>query len=144
MSLKYEPTSPHGPTKSPHVQRQEYSTPGTNWSNRWASPRIRGAGKVNLEFEIDRFGRSVRDGRKQPIRRNVKRFRGELVFKAHRLVYHSTLGWIVTKKKKGWCEAARADPISAGVFFFFFFFTLVTGPRRSLSRKLSDTRVYEP
>ena len=27
---------------------------------------------------------------------------------------------------------------------FFFFFTLVTGPRRSLSIKLSDTRVYEP
>ena len=29
-------------------------------------------------------------------------------------------------------------------FFFFFFFTLVTGPIRSLSLKLSDTRVYEP
>ena len=27
---------------------------------------------------------------------------------------------------------------------FFFFVTLVTGPRRSLSLKLSDTRVYEP
>ena len=26
----------------------------------------------------------------------------------------------------------------------FFFFTLVTGPRRSLSLDLSDTRVYEP
>ena len=26
----------------------------------------------------------------------------------------------------------------------FFFFTLVTGPRRYLSLKLSDTRVYEP
>jgi len=25
-----------------------------------------------------------------------------------------------------------------------FFFTLVTGPRRSLSLKLSDTRIYEP
>jgi len=25
----------------------------------------------------------------------------------------------------------------------FFFFTLVTGPRRSLSLKLSDTRVYD-
>jgi len=31
-----------------------------------------------------------------------------------------------------------------GRLFFFFFFTLVTGPRRSLSLKLSDTRVYEP
>ena len=28
--------------------------------------------------------------------------------------------------------------------FFFFFFTLVTGPRRSLSLQLSDTKVYEP
>jgi len=28
--------------------------------------------------------------------------------------------------------------------YFFFFFTLVTGPRRSLSLKLSDTKVYEP
>ena len=27
---------------------------------------------------------------------------------------------------------------------FFFFFTLVTGARRSLNLKLSDTRVYEP
>ena len=27
---------------------------------------------------------------------------------------------------------------------FFLFFTLVTGPRRSLSLKLRDTRVYEP
>ena len=27
---------------------------------------------------------------------------------------------------------------------FFFFFTPVTGPRRSLSLKLRDTRVYEP
>ena len=29
----------------------------------------------------------------------MKRFRGVLVFKAHRLVYHSTLGWRVIKKK---------------------------------------------
>ena len=30
----------------------------------------------------------------------MKRFRGGLVFKAHRLVYHSTLDLGVTKKKK--------------------------------------------
>jgi len=30
----------------------------------------------------------------------VKRFRGGLVFKAHRLLYHSTLGWRVIKKEK--------------------------------------------
>ena len=34
------------------------------------------------------------------VHRNVKRFRGGLVFKAHRLVYHSTLGLRVIKKKK--------------------------------------------
>ena len=32
--------------------------------------------------------------------RNVERFRGGLVVKAHRLVYHSTLGLRVIKKKK--------------------------------------------
>ena len=30
---------------------------------------------------------------------NVKRFRGGLVFKAHTLVYHSTLGWRVIKRR---------------------------------------------
>ena len=32
--------------------------------------------------------------------KSVKRFRGGLVSKAHRLVNHSTLGWRVIKKKK--------------------------------------------
>jgi len=32
--------------------------------------------------------------------RNVQRFRGGLVFKAHRLLYHSTLGLRAIKKKK--------------------------------------------
>ena len=32
--------------------------------------------------------------------RNVERFRGGLVFKAHILVYHSTLGSRAIKKKK--------------------------------------------
>ena len=31
---------------------------------------------------------------------NVQRFRGGLVFKAHRLLYHSALGLRVMKKKK--------------------------------------------
>jgi len=34
--------------------------------------------------------------------------------------------------------------MSATREFSFFFFTLVTGPRRSLSLKLSDARVYAP
>jgi len=42
---------------------------------------------------------------------------GGLVFKAHRLVYHSTLGWRVTPKKKflptrG--DSLRSHPIKAG------------------------------
>ena len=36
----------------------------------------------------------------QLLRRIVKQFRGGLVFVAHRLVYHSTLGLRVIKKKK--------------------------------------------
>ena len=38
----------------------------------------------------------------------------------------------------------RASEFFFFFFFFFFCFTLVTGPRRSLSLKLSETRVYEP
>ena len=34
------------------------------------------------------------------LHRNVQRFRGGLVFQAHRLVYHSTLGLRVMKKKQ--------------------------------------------
>jgi len=42
--------------------------------------------------------------------------------------------------------AVAAVPPAGPCFrdYFFFFFTLVTGRRRSLSLKLSDTRVYEP
>jgi len=43
----------------------------------------------------------------QLLRRNVKRFRGGLVFKAHRLVYHSTLGWRAIKKKKKACRYSK-------------------------------------
>ena len=35
--------------------------------------------------------------------KNVKRFRGGLIFAAHRLLYHSTLDSRVTKKKKKGC-----------------------------------------
>jgi len=35
----------------------------------------------------------------------MKRFRGGLVCKAHRLVYHSTLGWRVIKKKEELVDA---------------------------------------
>ena len=38
--------------------------------------------------------------REQLLSRNVKRFPGGLVFRAHRLLYHSTLGSRVIKKKR--------------------------------------------
>ena len=41
-----------------------------------------------------------------------------------------------------WLGPRRDRRSPAGLLLFFF--TLVTGPRRSLSLKLSDTRVYEP
>ena len=37
----------------------------------------------------------------------MKRFRGGLVFKARRLVYHSTLGWRVMKKKTRYAAVTR-------------------------------------
>ena len=39
-------------------------------------------------------------GGEQLLSRNVQRFRGGLVYEAHRLLYHSTLDSRVVKKKK--------------------------------------------
>jgi len=123
------------------------------------------------------------------------RFRGGLVFKAHRWLYHSTLGSRVIKKKNtalprgcqnefennqcavvteaGSClrcvdscitqlkaqgpsrtcnesneEEEERDcaltKVSAARRSRIFLCTLVAGPKRSLSLKLSDARVYEP
>ena len=47
----------------------------------------------------------------QLLSRNVERFRGGLVFQAHRLLNHSTLGSRVTKKKKK--EKRTSAPVSA-------------------------------
>jgi len=83
----------------------------------------------------------------QLLRRNVKRFRGGLVFKAHRRVYHSTLGWRVIKKRRSEHFALRRNDLGEILNTgprVSLFFTLVTGPRRSLSLTLSDTNVYEP
>ena len=43
-----------------------------------------------------------------------------------------------------WSTAVRQVPNSRLAIFLFLFFTLVTGPTRSLSLKLSDARVYVP
>ena len=46
----------------------------------------------------------------QLLRINVKRSRGGLVFKAHRLLYHSTLGLRVIKNKRKWRRHTRQAP----------------------------------
>ena len=60
--------------------------------------------KANLPREKERQV-SIQE---QVLSRNVERFRGGLEFKAHKLVYHSTRGSRVMKKKKE-AEALRAD-----------------------------------
>ena len=73
------------------------------------------------------------------------RFRSGLVFKAHRPVYHSTLGWRVIKKKKKTCGSGHASPGPPGEPSLacplpqVFFFSLLLS-----SLELSDTQVYEP
>ena len=56
-------------------------------------------GVLDRKLRLPRLACFGVEGLEQLLRRNVQRFRGGLVFKAHRLVYHSTLGWRVIKKK---------------------------------------------
>ena len=49
--------------------------------------------------------------REQLLSRNVKRFRGGLVFKAHRLLYHSTLGSRVIKEKKNVIKTCKSQGV---------------------------------
>jgi len=52
--------------------------------------------------------------------RNGKRFRGGLVFKAHRLLYHSTLGLRVIKNNKKVRRTEQsASPCEAELDLFF-------------------------
>jgi len=53
-------------------------------------------------------------------------FRGGLVFKAHRLVYHSTLGLRVIKKKKKKKRRSTIPAIPEGVRFQGIFFVVWT------------------
>jgi len=47
------------------------------------------------------------------VAKDVKRFRGGIVFKARTLLYHATLGWRVIKKKKNLGELLVAEDASA-------------------------------
>ena len=59
----------------------------------------------------------------QLLRRNVKRFRGELVFKAYRPLYHSTLGSMVIKRSLGCCQTRRRAPDLTGLHAPFIYAT---------------------
>jgi len=62
------------------------------------------AANIGVGFDVQDSGlREQRSEVRVPhqlLSRNVERFRGGLVFKAHRLLHHSTLGSSVIKKKK--------------------------------------------
>ena len=93
---------------------------------------------------LDRFHlRSVQFSiQKQLLRRNVKRFRGGLVFKAHKLLIHSTLGWKVIKKKKKkelHLVVGREEEFGGEVEG-----TLIRGVALSLSLSLSHTHTLPP
>ena len=47
----------------------------------------------------------------QLLRRDVKQFWGGLVFKAHRLVHHSTVGWRVIERRREDMTATRRSAI---------------------------------
>ena len=59
---------------------------GTHFNSRWLKGTVPPMSYSTIEEQL--------------LHRNVKRFRGGLVFKAHRLLYHFSLGLRVIKKKK--------------------------------------------
>ena len=62
----------------------------------------------------------------QVLDRNVQRFRGELVFKAHRRLDHSTLGLrVIKKKKKSWKTNGEPGPDSGPGFGQFLLILLL-------------------
>jgi hypothetical protein len=56
----------------------------------------------------------------------------------------ATEGWNARCHVYTLSEARSQKPVQGRYLALFFFFTRVTGPRRSLDLKLSETRVYEP
>ena len=61
-----------------------------------------------------------------------------LKYEPSSLPQHISVKWLFLKA--GVCGGSVPLELPSSLFFF----TLVTGPRRSLSLKLSHTRVYEP
>jgi len=79
--------------------------PPVRYVHRYGTVRTDEAVDVQLEALLRQDQRLAfevysRADEEQLLHRNVERFRGWLVFKARRLLYHSTLGLRVIKKKK--------------------------------------------
>ena len=117
MSLKYEPTSEplHISVECRRGRRVLESR--IVWISRPTIPKLtRRVCRTNPTFfgagkrprEADRWAQIDRE------RPNVKRFRGGLVFKAHRLLYHPTLGLRVIKKKRKRLDRERPSKVSSG------------------------------
>ena len=99
---------------------------------------------------VDGYGSVFKDDNRRRAHRCrlETRFRGRLVFEAHRWLYHSTLGSSVMKKKKktgvGRDVDARQPYFSFNVNFpryapVYLVFSLILS-----SLELSDTAIYEP
>ena len=126
--------------------------------------------RVECPEEVEQAQRRHDLGGASVSQRNVQRFRGGLVFKAHRLCasLNTRLQSHNEEEEQSFLEGVPrqkdvldkrftiTNMIQLGielrwqkpvleriVWDIYFFFTLVTGPRRSLSLKRSDTRVYE-
>ena len=82
------------------------------------------------------------DTQVQLLRENVKRFRGGPVFKAHRLVHHSTLDLRVIKKKKK-CVAGGGLLAESTPVFVFSLLTVCLASPRNLEILPELSRVFE-
>jgi len=89
---------------------------------------------VNDETLLDLLAAFPRRAAEHLLARNAQRFRGGLVFKVHRRLQHSTLGFRMIKKKntcsQRTCGAHLTSASSSSVLLS--------------SLELSDTKVYEP
>jgi len=112
MSLKYEPPSHARVFEA--VAKSQFAVQGTgvskvNDAQTSVSKTIHHVLLSGIKYGppvVQGLRLSVRPNQERP-HRNVQRFRGGLVCKAHELVYHSTLGLRVIKKKK----TAGVDPL---------------------------------
>ena len=117
MSLKYEPASePPAASARPCHQaawKRKSQAPPPLWQT--ARPPL-SRNKCVCFTDVGVWGSDVRDSGGEHRRQHrpvpaTRRFRGGLVFKAHRLVYHPPLGLRVIKRKKEACECGSTLPL---------------------------------